>query len=91
VGQAQVRAKLSAPRVPALMVARYSLLLLSGLEAHGPQRTGAYEALPKWRRPARWPSCQDLVNPLRKQVAAQRGGRRSRLAEALSGVLRAAT
>ena len=41
VGQAQVRAKLSAPRVPALLVAMYSLLLLSGLEAHGPQRTGA--------------------------------------------------
>jgi hypothetical protein len=41
VGQAQVRAKLSAPRVPALMVAMYSVLLLSGLEAHGPQRTKA--------------------------------------------------
>jgi hypothetical protein len=90
VGQAQVWATLSAPRVPALLVAMYSLLLLSGLEAYGPQRTGAYRALPKWRRPARRPSCQDLVNLLRKQAAAQRGGRRSRLADALSGVLRAA-
>jgi hypothetical protein len=32
-----------------------------------------YEALPKWRRPARRPSCQDLVNLLRKQLAAHRG------------------
>jgi hypothetical protein len=89
VGQAQVRAKLSAPRVPALMVAMYSLLLLSGLEAYGPQRTKAYEALPKWRRGARRPSCPDLVNLLRKQLAANRGarpGRGSWPADAPSGV-----
>jgi hypothetical protein len=93
VGQAQVRAKLSAPRGPALMVAMYSLLLLSGLEAYGPQRTRAYEALPKWRRAARRPSCQDLVNLLRKQLAASRGGRpgaRTLLADEPRGVLRAA-
>jgi hypothetical protein len=72
VGQAQVWAPLSAPRVPALLVAAYSLLLLSALEAHGPQRTHAYEALPAWRRSARRPSCQDLVTLLRKQVTAQR-------------------
>jgi hypothetical protein len=90
VGQAQVWAKLSAPRVPALLVAMYSLLLLSGLEAYGPARTEAYGTLPKWRRAAWRPSCQDLVNLLRKQVAAQREGRHSRLADALSRVLRAA-
>ena len=54
-------------------MAAYSLLLLSALEAHGPQRTAAYEALPKWRRPARRPSCQALVNLLRKQLTAQLG------------------
>jgi hypothetical protein len=94
VGQAQVRAKLSAPRVPALLVAAYSLLLLSALEAYGPQRTRAYEALPKWRRAARRPSCQDLVNLLRKQLTAYRGsrpGRRSPLADEPSGVQPAAT
>jgi hypothetical protein len=94
VGQAQVRAKLSAPRVPALLVAIYSLLLLSALEAYGPQRTRAYDALPKWRRAARRPSCQDLVNLLRKQLTAYRGsrpGRRSPLADASSGVQPAAT
>lgn len=41
VGQAQVWAKLSVPRLPALRVASYSLLLLSALQAYGPQRTGA--------------------------------------------------
>jgi hypothetical protein len=87
VGQAQVWAPLSAPRVPALLVAAYSLLLLSALEAHGPQRTAAYEALPKWRRPARRPSCQDLVNLLRKQLTAQLGRPG---ADASRGVQRAA-
>jgi hypothetical protein len=41
VGQAQVWSKLSVPRLPALRVASYSLLLLSALQAYGPQRTGA--------------------------------------------------
>jgi hypothetical protein len=71
VGQAQVWADLSVPRVPALMVATYSLLLLSALETYGPKRTTAYEALPKWRRAARRPSCQDLVSLLRKQLQAR--------------------
>jgi hypothetical protein len=71
VGQAQVWADLSVPRVPALMVATYSLLLLSALETYGPKRTSAYEALPKWRRAARRPSCQDLVTLLRQQLEAQ--------------------
>jgi hypothetical protein len=59
------------PRVPALMVATYSLLLLSALETYGPKRTSAYEPLPKWRRASRRPSCQDLVTLLRKQIEAQ--------------------
>lgn len=79
VGQAQVWAKLSVPRLPALRVASYSLLLLSALRAYGPQRTGIYEPLPKWRRGARRPSCQDLVNLLRKQLQAQRGRRAQRV------------
>jgi hypothetical protein len=71
VGQAQVWAALSVPRVPALLVASYSLLLLSALEAYGPKRTAAYEPLPKWRRPARRPSCQDLISLLRRQLQAR--------------------
>jgi hypothetical protein len=71
VGQAQVWADLSVPRVPALMVATYSLMLLSALETYGPKRTTTYEALPKWRRAARRPSCLDLVTLVRKQADAQ--------------------
>jgi hypothetical protein len=79
VGQGQVWSKLSVPRLPALRVASYSLLLLSALQAYGPTRTGAYEALPKWRRGARRPSCQDLIDLLRKQLQARRGGRPERV------------
>ena len=71
VGHAQVWAALSVPRVPALMVATYSLMLLSALETYGFKRTAAYEPLPKWRLAARRPSCQDLVTLLRKQIEAK--------------------
>jgi hypothetical protein len=71
VGNAQVWADLSVPRVPALMVATYSLMLLSALETYGFRRTSAYEPLPKWRRAARRPSCLDLVTLLRKQIEAK--------------------
>ena len=71
VGQAQVWADLSVPRVPALMVATYSLMLLSTLETYGPTRTTAYEPLPKWRNAARRPSCQDAITLLRKQIEAK--------------------
>jgi hypothetical protein len=71
VGNAQVWAALSVPRVPALMVATYSLMLLSALETYGFKRTTAYEPLPKWRSAARRPSCQDLVTMLRKQIQAK--------------------
>ncbi len=74
VGHAQVWAELSLPRVPALMVATYSLMVLSALETYGPTRTIAYEPLPKWRSAARRPSCQDLVTLLRKQIEAQSFG-----------------
>jgi len=71
VGHAQVWADLSVPRLPALMVATYSLMLLSALEIYGFKRTSVYEPLPKWRLSARRPSCQDLVTLLRKQIEAK--------------------
>ena len=74
MGHAQVWADLSAPRVPALMVATYSLMLLSALETYGPTRTTAYEPLPKWRTGARRASCQDLITLVRKQLEAQSFG-----------------
>lgn len=69
VGQAQVWNKHSVCKVPALLVAMYSCLLLGGLECYGPTRTDDYQPLPKWRRGAKRPSCLDLVTLLRRQLA----------------------
>jgi hypothetical protein len=69
VGQAQVWNEQSVSKVPALLVAMYSWLLLTGLKCYGPTRTEVYEPLPKWRRGAKRPSCLDLVALLRKQLA----------------------
>lgn len=69
VGQAQVWNKHSVSKVPALLVAMYSWLLLASLHCYGTTRTEVYEALPKWRRGAKRPSCLDLVTLLRKQLA----------------------
>ena len=68
VGQAQVWNPISVPRQPVLVVAAYSALLLAALLAFGPKRTSAYDALPKWRRNAKRPSCLDLVTLLRKEM-----------------------
>jgi hypothetical protein len=59
----------SVPKQPALVVAAYSALLLASLAAFGAQRTGAYAALPRWRRAAKRPSCLDMVTLLRKEAA----------------------
>jgi hypothetical protein len=70
VGQAEVRSQKSVPRQPEFVVAAYSALLWASLEAYGPKRTQDYRPLPKWRRrPPRRPSCQDLVELLRQQIA----------------------
>lgn len=69
VGQAQIWNEHSVSKVPALLVAMYSWLLLAGLKCYGPTRTQVYEPLPKWRRGAKRPSCLDLVTLLRKQLA----------------------
>lgn len=71
VGQAQVWSEKSTPRVPAFVVAAYSALLLAGLAAYGPTRGIEYRPLPKWRRNAKRPSCQDLVSLLRLQISQQ--------------------
>lgn len=68
VGEAQVWNKHSVSKVPALLVATYSWLLLAALKCYGPKRTQDYEPLPKWRRAAKRPSCLDLVTLLRKQL-----------------------
>jgi hypothetical protein len=69
VGQAQVWNDNSVTKVPALLVAMYSWLLLAGLKCYGPTRSEHYEPLPKWRSHAKRPSCLDLVRLLRRQLA----------------------
>ena len=68
VGQAQVWNEHSVSKVPALLVAMYSWLLLAGLKCYGPKRAEVYEPLPKWRRGAKRPSCLDLITLLRRQL-----------------------
>jgi hypothetical protein len=69
VGHAQVWNERSVSKVPALLVAMYSWLLLAGLKCYGATRTKDSEPLPIWRRGAKRPSCLDLVTLLRKQLA----------------------
>jgi hypothetical protein len=71
VGQAQVWNEHSVSKVPALLVAMYSWLLLAGLACYGTQRDAVFEPLPKWRRSAKRPSCLDLVTLLRRQLHEQ--------------------
>jgi len=69
VGSAQVWNEKSVSKVPTLLVAMYSWLLLAGLKCYGPKRTKVYAPLPKLCRGAKRPSCLDLVTLLRKQLA----------------------
>jgi hypothetical protein len=73
VGQAQLRSMHSVPRQPAFVVAAYSALLLAALLAFGPDRSSAFEPLPKWRKNAHRPSCLDLVTLLRRQMQTTNG------------------
>lgn len=68
-GEAQVRNIFSVIKQPAFVVASYSMLLLAALSCFGPSRTKEYLPLPKWRRKARRPSCQDMIAILRKEMA----------------------
>lgn len=68
VGHAQVRHEQSVARQPAFAVAVYSMLLLAALKTYGPKRTDAYQVLPKWRKNAKRPSCQDIVDQLRREM-----------------------
>jgi hypothetical protein len=72
VGEAQVWNEKSVSKVPALLVAMYSWLILAGLECYGPNRTSDYLPLPKWRQGAKRPSCLDLLTLLRSQLAQKR-------------------
>ena len=69
VGEAQVRSPQSVARQPAFTVAVYSLLMLAGLLAFGPERTNDYLPLPKWRKKkTRRASILDLIAVMRKEI-----------------------
>lgn len=68
VGEAQVWNEQSVLKVPALLVAMYSWLILTSLECYGPGRTEDYLPLPKWRKGAKRASCLDMVALLRQQL-----------------------
>lgn len=72
VGQAQVWSEKSTPRVPEFLMAAHAGLLLAGLTAYGPGRGVEYRELPKWRRKAKRPLCQDLVTLLRRQISGEK-------------------
>ncbi len=72
LGQAQVWNKLSIIKVPALLVATYSIMLLMSLRCYGLNRSDNYLPQPKWRKGSVRPSCNDLVNQLRKELSSDK-------------------
>jgi len=64
----QVRNPKSVPRQPAFVVAIYAMMLLAAQKAYGSRRVDAYVPLPKWRKGAKRPSCQDIISELRREM-----------------------
>lgn len=89
VGDAQVRNVKSVPRQPAFVVAIYAMMLLAAQKAYGSGRADDYVPLPKWRKGARRPSCQDIVSQLRREMETQPGKLKDFATR--SGVIAAAT
>ncbi|MDD4892192.1 MAG: hypothetical protein PHU85_19905 [Phycisphaerae bacterium] len=70
VGQAQVRAPLSADRKPAFAVASYAMLLLAGAQAFGTDPTAGAVPAPKCRRRQVKPrlTARDLIQHPREEL-----------------------
>ena len=68
VGQAQVWNAESVIKTPALLIAAYSMMLLASLSCFGPSRGDNYLPQPRWRKGSVRPSCNDLVNLMRKEL-----------------------
>jgi hypothetical protein len=70
VGEAQVWNEHSVDRQPVLGVASYSLLLLAGAQAYGPDASERLLPPPKWleHHPHRRVTTQDLIQALRNEV-----------------------
>ncbi len=72
LGDAQVRSDKSVERNPQFTMMVYSLLLLAGVNAYGPERTKDYLPLPAWRKgKTRRPSTLDLVSEFRREIMVQ--------------------
>jgi hypothetical protein len=72
INHAQVWNDKSVDRLPALMVAAYSFLLLASLNAFGPLRTEDFLQPPLWqKRPRKRASCLDLIAKLREESAVR--------------------
>ena len=72
LGQAQVWNEQSVVKQPALLIAAYSIMLLASLKCYGPDRTDNYLPQPKWRKGSVRPSCNDLVNLMRKELISDK-------------------
>ncbi|MDY0151630.1 MAG: hypothetical protein RBS43_05105 [Candidatus Cloacimonas sp.] len=81
LGQAQVWNEQSVIKQPALLIAAYSIMLLASLKCYGYERTDNYLPQPKWRKVSVSPSCNDLVNQMRKELITA-----TRLQNTLDGV-----
>ena len=68
IGQAQVRNINSVLKLPTQLAAIYSMILLTSIECFGNGRGNDFIPLPKWRKHTRRPSCNDLLNLLRKEI-----------------------
>ena len=70
LGQAQVWNLQSVIKQPALLIAAYSIMLLAGLKCYGTERSEHFLPQPIWRKGSVRPSCNDLVNLMRRDLAA---------------------
>lgn len=73
LGQAQVWSEKSIPKAPAFLVASYAAMVLAAVILYGGKRNEDFEALPKWRKNSRRPSCLDIMTRLRFEIANSPG------------------
>ena len=72
LGQAQVWNKNAVVKAPALLIAAYSIMLLMSLKCYGIHRSDDYLPQPKWRKGSVRPSCNDMVNLMRRELEADK-------------------
>lgn len=70
LGQAQVWNINAVVKAPALLIAAYSIMLLMSLKCYGIHRSDGYLPQPKWRKGSIRPSCNDMVNLMRYELAS---------------------